>query len=281
MWRRLTHSAARAPLQLAYEHFAAGGPPRIAHASSVVVCHGLFGSKQNWRSLARAMAHDWGVPIYTLDMRNHGDSPHSASMSYMDMAGDVARFLAEHSLRDTALIGHSLGGKVVMSVALDRALSADRVARMVSVDISPAEGPISREFIQYTQRMIEIDDARVSSRKEADDMLSTIEPDPAVRMFLLTNLVRSGDALRFRNPLRAMLPELEGIGSFPFKPGTAEWDGPTLLIKGQRSKFINRHSAETARRFFPHMQLVEMPTAHWCQAERPHEFKEIVRAFLA
>lgn len=281
MWRRLAHSSARAPLQLAYEHFAAGGPPRIAHASSVVVCHGLFGSKQNWRSLARAMAHDWGVPIYTLDLRNHGDSPHSASMSYADMAGDVARFLAEHSLRDTALIGHSLGGKVVMSVALDRALGAERVARMVSVDMSPAEGPISRDFIAYTQRMIEIDDARVSSRKEADEMLSTVERDPAVRMFLLTNLVRSGDALRFRNPLHAMLPALEGIGSFPFTPGAAAWDGPALFIKGQRSKFINRHTAETARRFFPHMQLVEMPTAHWCQAERPHEFKEIVRAFLA
>ncbi|WFD36998.1 methionyl aminopeptidase [Malassezia cuniculi] len=259
--RGIHTSAACSALKLAYEHFKPTTPSRLASdTSSVVICHGLYGSKQNWRSMARAMARDYGVPIYTLDLRNHGESPHSETMA---------------------------GGKVVMSVALDPELEDARVSGMISVDISPAVGDISTEFITYTKRMIEIDDARVTTRTEADDMLKDVEEDEVVRQFLLTNLVRSDDGtLRFRNPLRYMLPQLEGIGSFPYAPGDDQtpaertFTKPSLFVKGEKSKYINSRNIRPAERFFPDFKLVKMDTGHWCQAEKPHEFKGIIRSFL-
>lgn len=234
------------------------------------------------------MARDFCVPVYTLDMRNHGESPHSASMSYTDMAGDVERFLDDHGLENAALIGHSLGGKVVMSAVLDAKLTPGRVSRLISVDISPAEGKVSMDFINYTQRMIEIEEAQCTSRTEADEMLQTVEQDAVVRQFLLTNLVRADDGktLRFRNPLRLMLPTLRGIGGFPYAvgdettPPERTWPGRMLLIKGEKSKFVNPRSIAATERFFPHMEMVSMDTGHWCQAEQPGQFKEHVRAFL-
>lgn len=294
-------SAARLSVKLAYEHFSPTAPRRVApDTSSLVICHGLLcvaadsGSKQNWRSLARAMARDFGVPVYTVDLRNHGESPHSASMAYADLADDVKRFLDDHGLENTALIGHSLGGKVVMSVVLDPALEPGRVSRMVSVDMTPAEGRVSRDFFRYTERMIEIEDARCTSRTEADEMLQTVEKDPAVRMFLLTNLVRTddGSTLRFRNPLKQMLPALEGIGEFPYAVGDEStppertWPGPALLVRGENSKcvaadrFVNPRTIVAAERFFPNLDIVAMQTGHWCQAEQPGQFKGHIRAFL-
>lgn len=128
---------------------------RSAGVRAVVVAHGLFGSKQNWRSLARRMAQRWRIPVYTLDLRNHGDSPHVDGMDYADMAGDVARFLRSQTLTHVLLVGHSMGGKVALATALslsdrdrrrDRDLPSSTLAGVVSIDMSPARGRLSSEF---------------------------------------------------------------------------------------------------------------------------------------
>lgn len=153
---------------LAFDHFpvpaarsrpplhssAAHGKPETASAQAVqragvqnvVVAHGLFGSKQNWRSLGRRMAQRWGVPVYTIDLRNHGESPHLDGMHYADMASDVVRFLGERQLQGSLLIGHSMGGKTALATALSPELSPGVLSGLVSVDMSPARGALSAEF---------------------------------------------------------------------------------------------------------------------------------------
>ncbi|WFD31162.1 methionyl aminopeptidase [Malassezia sp. CBS 17886] len=219
------------------------------------------GSKQNWRSLAKAMAQRFHVPIYTLDLRNHGTSPHSDTMTYVDMAEDVRRFIDDHHLSNLALVGHSLGGKVAMAVALDPTLRTGTLSHLVSVDMSPAAGPISPEFMEYARCMLDIEKAQVHSRHEADEMLQKVEPNLAVRQFLLTNLDRDrpGEPMRFRIPVASMMKSLGEVGKFPY---------------------INRRNLAICNAFFPSMRVVSMPTGHWCQSEDPALFQRLLHDFL-
>lgn len=222
----------------------------------------------------------------TQDLRNHGASPHAETMTYADMAADVQRFLERESLQDVALIGHSLGGKVAMALALNPALPSGTLSHLVSVDMTPAKGPISAEFREYVNAMVEIEDAHVSSRGEADEILARTEPDLSVRQFLLTNLEMHEGSMHFRIPIRTMQKSLDEIGKFPYSVGEhgdspeRQWDGRTLFVKGAQSKYINRRNLPICRAFFPAMELVVMETGHWCQAEDPKTFVRHISDFL-
>lgn len=123
------------------------------------------------------MAKRFSVPVYALDLRNHGTSPHvKEGMSYYDMALDLIKFFKDHDLKDVALVGHSMGGKAVMSFALHPDLPKDALQYLVSVDMSPARGPLSKEFTQYIDTMARIQSKGVSSRSEADAILKETEP---------------------------------------------------------------------------------------------------------
>ncbi|WFC95381.1 methionyl aminopeptidase [Malassezia brasiliensis] len=207
-------------------------------------------------------------------------------MSYTDMAADVKRFFADHKLKNHTLIGHSLGGKVAMAMALDPSLPSGTLSHLVSVDMSPAEGPISPEFMRYARTMLEIERANVKQRSEADEILQKVEPNLGVRQFLLTNLERGENGMHFRIPVQTMIDSLEGIGLFPYAlgkdgaPPERQWDGPTLFVKGEHSKYINKHNVPVCQAFFPSMKLVELPTGHWVQSESPRAFLGCVREFL-
>ncbi|WFD27787.1 ribonuclease III [Malassezia nana] len=254
------------PVSLAYEQYLPEPTDRLVaeRTKALVICHGLFGSKQNWRSLAKSMAKAFGVAIYTLDMRNHGSSPHCEEMTYSDMADDVKAFLQEQKLSNVALVGHSMGGKVAMTVALDPSLPENTLSHLVSVDMSPAEGAISPEFMEYIRCMIKIDEMNVTSRSEADKELQKIEPNLPVRQFLLTNLERDETGvMRFRIPVKVLLRALEHIGRFPYAPpkdasSSPErvWQGPTLFVKGEHSKYINRRNVPLCRAYFPAMEAL-------------------------
>lgn len=284
-----TSSVFQKPLELAYEvqQPPSTDKPVAEKTNALVVCHGLYGSKQNWRSIAKAMAKEFGVPIYSLDLRNHGTSPHADSMTYSDMAGDIRKFISDKQPSRVALIGHSMGGKAVMSVALDPELQKDTLSHLVSVDMSPAEGRISPEFMKYAQCMVDINNMNVKSRSEADKVLQEVEPDMPVRQFLLTNLEQQGDAMRFKIPVESIMQGLQEIGNFPYAPPAAEgasperqWDGPTLFVKGAHSKYINRRNIPLCKAYFPNMELVTLETGHWCQSEAPGPFMDAVKSFL-
>ncbi|GAC96129.1 alpha/beta hydrolase [Pseudozyma hubeiensis SY62] len=266
--------------------------------SSLVVCHGLFGSKQNWRSLGRAMSSRFGVPVFALDLRNHGTSPHVDSLAYSDMAQDVINFMSSRKLSNVGLIGHSMGGKVSMSVALHPDLPQGMIRNLISVDMSAKRGPLSPEFERYIDAMIEIRDKPCRSRHEADTILQATESDLGVRQFLLTNLTRSppgAETWSWRIPVDLIRKNIAQIGDFPYNPPNAteeelagasesaqerSWNGETLFIKGTKSKYVNRKNIPTNQKYFTKSKLVRMDTGHWCQAEKPNEFVQVVEDFL-
>ncbi|SPO23337.1 uncharacterized protein UTRI_02015 [Ustilago trichophora] len=267
--------------------------------SSLVVCHGLFGSKQNWRSLGRAMSSRFGVPVFALDLRNHGTSPHIDGLAYSDMAQDVIEFMSSRNLSNVGLIGHSMGGKVSMSVALHPNLPSGMLRNLISVDMSAKRGPLSPEFERYIEAMAQIRDKPCHSRAEADEILQATEPDLGVRQFLLTNLTRNppnSPTWSWRIPVDLIRKNIAQIGDFPYNPPNAiaeelaapgsenaperEWSGETLFIKGTRSKYVNRRNIPTNQKYFPEAKLVHMETGHWCQAEKPNEFVQVVEDFL-
>ncbi|TYJ57736.1 hypothetical protein B9479_001590 [Cryptococcus floricola] len=278
------------PVELSYDVVEPSKPSPEAEGQSLVICHGLFGSKQNWRSLAKAFAAQLGMPVYALDLRNHGQSPHASPHSYAAMAADIYHFFQARNLTSGVnLLGHSMGGKAVMALALDNKLNG-ALRTLISVDMSPAKGKISPEFASYTQAMIDIEEAKVRTKQEADKILQNTEPMLPTRQFLLTNTRLSRDGpephLVFRIPLQLLSKAIPQIGDFPYKPpppvtdASPEWQGPTLFIKGEHSKYINKHNIPVAEQFFPNMKLEVLETGHWVHAEKPAETVELIKAFI-
>ncbi|WWC68827.1 uncharacterized protein I206_102762 [Kwoniella pini CBS 10737] len=260
-----------------------------AEGQALVICHGLFGSKQNWRSLAKQFASKLGMPVYTLDLRNHGTSPHAEPHTYSAMAEDLSHFFKKHNLTSGVnLMGHSMGGKAVMAFALNEKLNSP-LRSLISVDMSPAIGKISHEFQLYTDSMIEVEKAQVKTKHEADEILAKVESSLPTRQFLLTNTRQThGNQphLVFRIPLTLLSSSIKHIGDFPYTPpppiskNSPIWEGPTLFLKGAQSKYINRKNLPIAEAFFPKMKLETLETGHWVHAEKPNETVELVKKFV-
>ncbi|EKM75411.1 hypothetical protein AGABI1DRAFT_109477 [Agaricus bisporus var. burnettii JB137-S8] len=270
-------------IQLDYQRY--GPPTENEREGSLLILHGLFGSKRNWNTLAKGFSESLQVPIYTLDLRNHGTSPHVSKMSYTNMAHDVLEFIEKRGLHQTTIIGHSMGGKVAMALALDTYLDTHQnlLKNLIVVDIAPNRASVSPEFHSYMEAMLRIEREKLKTRKEASDLLSNYEKDPSIRAFLLTNLETATSErpyAKFKIPVDTITECLPEIGSFPYTPEERVWQGRTLFIKGSRSKYINRHGIPLMKSFFPNHILRELNTGHLVHAERPVEFKEVVTRFM-
>ncbi|KDQ59096.1 hypothetical protein JAAARDRAFT_57066 [Jaapia argillacea MUCL 33604] len=252
-------------------------PHGVGKNGPLLILHGLFGSKRNWLSLSKAFAKDLQRPVYSLDLRNHGASPHAEPMTYTSMALDVVQFCKQHSLSDISLLGHSMGGKVAMTLALDPSTPKELLQNLIIADIAPSKGPLSPEFTSYVDAMRKIEESEVGSRKEAQDILSEYEQDPMIRAFLLTNLVSDHHRMKFRIPIDIIGRSISEIGSFPYEPGEKTWEGPTLFVKGTKSKYINSKNIPLAKEYFPNMVVETLDAGHW---ERPNEFKQLVVDFI-
>ncbi|KAJ3862561.1 alpha/beta-hydrolase [Lentinula novae-zelandiae] len=253
---------------------------------ALVILHGLFGSKRNWSSLSKAFSRDLGIPVYALDLRNQGSSPHALPMTYTSMATDVMHFIEKKNLSKISLLGHSMGGKVAMALALNPSLPPTVLQNLIVADIAPVRAHLSPEFIWYIKAMKKIESMKLRTRKEARQVLTEYEKDPNVVLFLLTNILmphselNRGEYIRFRIPLRTMDDAIPELGSFPYAPGETEWEGRTLFIKGKKSAFINHHYHQTMEDFFPRMTMETLDAGHWVHGERPHEFKQLVKTFI-
>ncbi|PLW27258.1 hypothetical protein PCASD_23963 [Puccinia coronata f. sp. avenae] len=217
--------------------------------SPIIILHGLFGSKQNWRSLAKRLSQATGRIVYTLDLRNHGESQATPGFtSYLDYSSDIKHFIQTNSLKNVTLIGHSMGGKVAMTLALESSMDEKRehgfvIEKLVVVDISPAKGPISSSFLTYIDAFREINSSRVSSRKQADEILAKYEKDLGRRQFLLTNLKKvekcaanvGGGSVTHEYVIR--LP-VEVLGE------------QLSSNQGAHSKYINKYNIPTIAAFF-------------------------------
>ncbi|HET6520178.1 MAG TPA: alpha/beta fold hydrolase [Geminicoccaceae bacterium] len=260
-------------LDLAYAEYGGsggGGPP-------VVILHGLLGSARNWQAIAKRLAAD-GRHVFALDLRNHGASPWAEPMTYPAMAEDVRRFMARHGPDGAAVIGHSMGGKVAMALALAH---GGLVGRLIVVDIAPV--PYAHgTFLPYVRAMRAVDPSGVTRRGEVEERLRDAVPDQSVRAFLLQNLVGDNGGLRWRVNLAAIEADMGDVMGFPAPEDAGRvYDGPTLFLAGERSDYVRPEHHAAIRRLFPGATIETVPGAgHWVHAEQPQRFIERALAFL-
>jgi pimeloyl-ACP methyl ester carboxylesterase len=236
--------------------------------SPVVLIHGLYGSSRNLGAIARALSATHRV--LSLDMRNHGDSPHDPVVDYDTMAADVHETLQAAGLSRTAVLGHSMGGKIAMRLALRH---PDMVSRLVVADIAPVQNPPN--FDEYTRAMLAL--PPTVSRMEADAILAPAIPDKAVRMFLLHNF-RSGAGWRIGLPeIAASLPDIEA-----WPPIAESYAGPTLFVTGARSGYVLPEHRPAIQALFPAVRFVAIKDAgHWLHSEQPAAFLATITPFFA
>ncbi|KAJ1984090.1 hypothetical protein H4R34_000895 [Dimargaris verticillata] len=244
--------------------------------SPVVVLHGLFGSKQNWGSLSKGLAHQLATNVYVLDLRNHGDSPHSPIMTYEAMASDVVRFLTDHQLSKPTLIGHSMGGKVAMTLALTH---PELLKQLCVVDMAPAASPLSEDFCTYTEAMLAIEHQNLNKISDANQMLVDTVPEQEIRQFLLTNYKRDANTgqYKFRIPLAFIQRNLDALGQFQADNQERGFGKPTLFISGARSPYIHPDHFPTIRRLFSQSLIMNIDAGHWVHAEQPGHFIRSVK----
>ncbi|KAH7087541.1 Alpha/Beta hydrolase protein [Paraphoma chrysanthemicola] len=278
VWTRSFHASASLRIvDLAYSLHDNKG---TAKGDPIVIVHGLFGSKKNNRSVSNALARALDRPVYAIDTRNHGDSPHNKVHNYNALADDVEAFLKKHSLKDATLIGHSMGAKTVMTVALR---NPDCCANIIPVDNAPVDAALSSDFPKYAEGMQRVEAAKPKSQKEADEILQPYAKDLPVRQFLLTNLVRPGpsEPLKFRIPVKILTDALDDMSDFPFNdPDQARFGKRALFVRGTRSHYVSDEVLPIIGRFFPRFEVVDIDAGHWVISEKPEEFIKAVVDFL-
>jgi esterase len=255
------------PLELAANEFGSGPP--------VAILHGLFGSGRNWRSVAQHLgAHN---RVLAFDLRNHGASPWAEGMSYGEMVEDLRASLRAREIEHAALLGHSMGGKVAMLMAL---LHPGEVDRLVIVDIAPAANPPN--LLAYVRAMRAVDLRGVKRRADVDVALAGAVPDPAERAFLLQNVVIDNNAVRWRLNLKAIERDFSEIVAFPDLPAGTVYRGPALFVAGARSNYVQPEHEPEIRRLFPRARIMRLEGAgHWVHAEQPQAFLQTVGPFLS
>lgn len=237
---------------------------------TLVIAHGLFGSGRNWGVIARNLAVRRDV--VAVDMRNHGASFRADTQSYADMAGDLAEVL--DSVGGGDLLGHSMGGKAAMVLALTHGAV---LRRLVVADIAPVA--YGHDQSQHIRAMRGLDLTGLSSRMEADRRLAAVIEDPSLRAFFLQSLDLKAQPPVWRLNLDVLEAEMTGIVGWPGTEG--QFDGPVLFLTGSESHYVRPEHRETIRALFPAARFAKLIGAgHWLHADRPREFEETVRVFL-
>ena len=254
-------------MQLFYKEYPGPG-------EAIIVMHGLFGMLDNWHNVARQLSADFRV--ITVDLRNHGQSPHSEDMNYEVMAEDIGELLDTLGLQKANLLGHSMGGKVAMKFALTR---PERTGSLVVVDMGPQTYPPGHNEIFMALLQLDISDGE-KKRSSFDEELAGEIPEFSVRQFLLKSLSRSHEGQYYwKFNLPVLYKKYEQILS----PITSEqpYVGPALFVRGAKSGYIKDADATTIRQLFPSATIKTVEGAgHWVHAEKPAELLVLLRNFL-
>jgi pimeloyl-ACP methyl ester carboxylesterase len=244
--------------------------------STVAFCHGLFGQGKNWTQVGKALSTEHRVLL--LDMPNHGRSPWTETFDYVELADLVAADLEDEA--PVALVGHSMGGKIAMCLALRH---PELVERLAVVDVAPVAYPSGREFVDYIETMRSMDLSTIERRDQAEDALREAVPNRVVRSFLLQNLRRTDDGWHWQLNLDLLGDHMDGLTGWPGEAlGDASYDGPVLWVGGARSDYISdEHAAEMDRRFPRNRRVLIKDAGHWVHSEQPEVFLEVMKRFLA
>lgn len=238
----------------------------------LLIAHGLFGSARNWGVIARRLADSRDV--YAVDMRNHGDSPRATSHSYPDLAADLAEVI-RHIGAPADLLGHSMGGKAAMQLALTQ---PDLIRRLIVADIAPVA--YTHDQTRHIDAMRALDLTNLTTRGEADHRLSALIEDAALRAFFLQSLdLKAEGGPRWRLNLDVLEAEMPNIVGWPGTIG--QFVRPALFLTGADSSYVKPEYRDLIRALFPAARFARIPDAgHWLHAEKPREFEETVRVFL-
>lgn len=237
--------------------------------------HGMFGSLSNLGAAARAFA-EAGHRVISVDMRNHGLSPHEHDMSYAHMADDIVELMNDMGIAQAHLLGHSMGGKVGMQIAMN---CPERVAKLIVADIAPATYVVDRHG-GILDGLKTLSDVRIDSRAKADAVLREFEENPGTRAFLLKNLYRKGDGdFGLRLNLDSVIANYADV--LTLAPTGQPFNGSVLFLKGSESKYIQGHHRSEILRLFPKAQLKIIDgTGHWLHAEKAEAFNRLCLRFL-
>lgn len=251
-------------MELYSREFGAGDP--------VVILHGMFGFSDNWQTIAKKLSEHFLA--VTPDLRNHGRSPHVATHSYPEMAEDLRAFMEAHWMFSARFIGHSMGGKVAMQLALSY---PDMVERLVVVDMAP--GPADDNHSYIFQALLDMNLPAISSRKEAEAYLAAHIEDTGTRQFLLKNITRTEKgAYTWKMNLPVLWEHFQDI----LAPVSGEpFDKPALFVRGGNSNYIKPTDEPLIRALFPQAEIVTIEGAgHWVHADKPEALLATVTDFL-
>lgn len=239
----------------------------------LIVVHGLLGSADNWRSHVKLWQERRRV--VAVDLRNHGRSPHSEGMSYGAMAADLLDVMDRLEIKKAHLLGHSMGGKVVISLAR---MAPQRVASLIVADIAPQAYGHGHDAVFAGLRNLQR--GKPDNRREADALLAEHVEERAVRLFLATNLERDADGgLKLRVGLDQIEAGYEEIMQAP--AGEGSFTGPVLVLRGGRSHYVPDTALPSLREVLPKAEIETLEQAgHWLHAEQPEAFQTAVNDFL-
>ena len=191
------------------------------------------------------------------------------------MALDVEAFISAHSIPSPILIGHSMGAKVAMTLALRL---PHNYSALIPVDNAPIDAALKSDFGKYVQGMKEVEDTKpsITKQSDADKILQKYESDLGIRQFLLTNFVKTSEGqMRWRIPLATLAKSLPDMADFPFKdPDEAQFKGPTLMVRGAKSHYVADESLPLIGRFFPRFKVLEVESGHWVMSEKFEKFRQ-------
>jgi esterase len=268
-------------MKLFYRKYGEAGPP-------LIILHGLYGSSDNWVSIARELSDQFEV--FVPDQRNHGESPRDDKHDYRSLSNDLCEFMDDRAIEKSVLIGHSMGGKAAMLFAME---CPERVESLIVVDIAPVayhdlamNSPIAANHAKMIDAMLAVDLGKAGSREEVSKALSTDIGSERVRMFLLKNLTRDEEqrfTWKINLPvLRSNLDEI--MAALPHeevvkKGGLKGF--PVLFVRGEKSDYIAPEHHALIRQIFPTAEIVSIPGAgHWLHAEQPDLLLKNLNYFL-
>ncbi|MDP4663044.1 MAG: alpha/beta fold hydrolase [Salibacteraceae bacterium] len=252
-------------MKLNYKEFGEGKP--------IIILHGLMGMLDNWQAPAKMLWDNWRVII--VDLRNHGHSPQSDKHNYDVMVADVLELMDDLSIAKAHLLGHSMGGKVVMVFAQQH---PERVDKLIVADIGPKYYPPHHQDVLAALDAVPLD--QLERRTEAEDYMKPHLSQAGVRQFLMKSLYHpSKDTFDWRFNLASIKKNIENVGQ---ATDEADYEGDTLFIRGGNSNYITDEDWPDIKMLFPNSYLITIEDAgHWLHAEKPQEFVEAVQEFLA
>ena len=260
-------------MNLFYSKFGSGQP--------IIIVHGLLGCSDNWVTIGKSLSENFEV--FLLDQRNHGKSPHNQNIDYDILADDLHNFITVNSISKPILMGHSMGGKVVMKYAKDH---SEDIKSIIIIDIAPKtyniNSPSSKLINAIIDNMINVDFNHIKNRTDVENILSGNIKDIRILLFILKNLKRNTDnTYKWAINIKSIKDNFNNFLQSPFENNKNKIDIPTLFLRGAKSDYITFEDILLIKNIFSSSQIITIPDAgHWIHTEQPELLISTIKLFL-